>query len=185
MRKRTSIGLAAVAATIILAGYAVLRNGSSLPPETPPAAAETTPFESCAYVWAYQDLPEISARLEQAIGESFPEADAHASAYGEDCVYADGRAVFGAMETDFYVSLPVADIKDQTALGNHIASVMSIILDRFPRQEIPGARDGFVEFRFEHSETELLLLRVSIQRYKTEAAGKTGEELFQLFQSRP
>jgi len=188
MNKRKTAALVILFSTILAGTYTAVRVGA---PVIPPVIVGTdtptvTPtYAGCAYMWAYRDLPEVSAQFDLAIKEEFPQAGGWAQAFGEDCVYADGQAEFGASETDFYVNLPVEDLADEEALGDRMAAIMTTVIDRFPRETLPGGQDGFVEFRFEMSETDFLILRVPILKYKNEAAGKTGTELFSMFYQIP
>ena len=128
--------------------------------EEPLVIAITSGAESsdaCAYTWAYHDLPEVSAQFEAAVTALLPEAEARATAFGEDCISADGRAVrFSAMETDFYVIIPVADLNDNEALGALIAQVLPV-LDEFPTGSVPGPKEGFVEFAFRAGDDQRVL----------------------------
>ena len=151
------------------------------------SAAETetiTPaYEGCAYVWAYHDAPELTEKLDVAVRAMNEQASARASLFGEDCIFANGHSVFGAMETDFYVHLPVEDLTAEEALGDWMAQVMPIIT-QIPREQIQGSY-GFVEFWFEKNEAENIILRVPIQRYLDEAQDKTGADLFRMFENPP
>jgi hypothetical protein len=109
-----------------------------------------------------------------------PEAAAHASAFGEDCVYADGRKVFFGIETDFYIELPVTDLTDFKTFGNWIEQTMPVVMS-MPPDKVEGPQLGFVEYRFMKNDGEQLIVRVPIQEYNNSARGKTGEELFQFF----
>lgn len=159
---------------------------TSMPPidtETPYAysfATETpviTPtYEGCFYVWAYHDLPEISEKVDQAIKTLQTEASGRAQAYGEDCVYADGRGEFGAMETDFYVTIMVKNLKDESELGDWLIAVMKT-LDAFPRGVVPGGQDGFAQITFK-TEEDQRIFNVSINEYKNLPPGLSGEEVF-------
>lgn len=176
----------------VAAGAVMLRN--NLAPAPVPntdaniaitATESTTPptEEKCAYTWAYADAPELTEKFSTLIVSLASEADAHASLYGEDCVYADGRRDFRAMETDFYVRLPVTDLADEEAFGNWMAQVMQIVIN-IPREEVQG-NYGFVEFWFNKSETEYVIIRAPIQQYKDEAQGKSGVELYKMFSDAP
>ena len=108
----------------------------------------------CAFTWAYRDLPDVSAELESALKAVIPEASAHVSAFGEDCVSADGRAVrFSALETDFYVVIPVADLQDNETLGNRIAQILPL-MDNFPLSNVSGPKEGFLEIVFRAGEDQ-------------------------------
>ena len=112
--------------------------------------------EPCGYQWAYQDLPELTAEFDDAIKSLNPEASGRAQAFGENCVQADGDSTFGAMETDFYVILSVADLNDNEALGNLIAQVLPA-LEHFATGSVPGPKDGFIEFTFRVGEDQRVL----------------------------
>jgi hypothetical protein len=153
---------------------------------TPPVTStEITPtFEGCAYVWASQELPSLSKNIYQALQGLDPNLTGNAYAYGENCVYADGRSTFGAMETDFRVKVKVPDLKDERSLGDRISQVMGVIT-HLPADQVPGGEPGRVEFDFSKSDTEDLLLNVSIAKYQQDAAGLSGAELFKLFNNNP
>lgn len=161
-----------------------LNNFTSLWPQTitpTPSVTITPTYEGCYYIWAHQSLPEVTEKLDAAIRELQPTASANASAFGEDCVYADGHSTFGAMETDFYVYLSIESRSDEDAMGNWIAQVMPVI-DQLTG--IPG-KPGFVEFTFQDNEASPLVVRVPVYKYKTEAQGITGAKLFRLFYTTP
>jgi hypothetical protein len=109
--------------------------------------------QPCAYTWAYKDLPEISAEFENAVKAVLPEANAHALAFGEDCIAADGSSTFGAMETDFYIILSVTELNDDASLGNFIEQALPI-LDGFAPPRVPGPKEGFLEFTFRSGENQ-------------------------------
>jgi len=135
----------------------IVKSPPSVLTEEPLAIDITPSVESssqCAYTWAYKDLPEISAEFKAAVKALLPEADGHASAFGEDCLSADGRAVsFGAMETDFYVIIPVSDLNDNDALGNVVAQLLPI-MDNFPLSKLSGPKEGFLEITFRAGEDQ-------------------------------
>jgi hypothetical protein len=135
---------------------------------------------SCGYIWAYHDDPELTVKVDEAIRQLDPAASANAQQFGEDCVYEDGHSTFSVMETDFYVHRPIEDLTDNESFGNWMAQVMTLVT-KIPREELKGNNYGFVEFWFDKSETEHLVVRVPIQKYLDKARGKTGVELLQLF----
>jgi hypothetical protein len=148
--------------------------------ETPAAAPLEVP---CAYVWAHHDALKLSQKIDTAVHTINPDASARAGLFGEDCVYADGRSTFGVMETDFYVHLPADDLTNEEAFGDWMAQVLPIIV-QIPREEIQG-KYGFVEFWFEKNDADHLIVRVLLQKYIDEAQGKTGAELFRMFNVAP
>jgi len=150
MKKRT-IGILAILAAAGASFFALAQG--ALTPKTAPAIPDTpspiaaAPSQPCAYTWAYENLPDITAELQAAIQKILPEAEARATAFGEDCVAQNGSAAFSAMETDFYIRVLVTDLNDDVALGNLIEQLLPMI-DQFPRERLLGPNDGFVEFTF-------------------------------------
>lgn len=151
---------------------------STTTPEIPPTS------ESCAYVWASQELPDLSQKVYNALQAVDTNLTGNAYAYGENCVYADGHNTFAAMETDFRVKVSVSDLKDEKALGDWIANAMGAIM-KLPTDDVPGPQPGRVEFDFSKSETENLFLNISIARYQKLAPGISGAELFRNFNNNP
>ena len=147
--------LTAAAASLFALGQGTLTANTSATPTEPPTASVAA-NQPCAYTWAYKDLPEISAEFEAAVQAVHPEASARAMAFGEDCVAADGSSTFGAMETDFYVILSVADLTDDEILGNFIERILPI-MDNFATLRVPGPKEGFVEFTFRNGENQRVL----------------------------
>jgi hypothetical protein len=136
--------------------------------------------DTCAFVWANPLLEELTAIFDTEVKKLNFEASAHASAFGEDCVYPNGKIVFFAMETDFYIILPVSDLTDFVSFGNWIAKTMPVV-NSLPKDMIEGPNSGFVEYTFENSENDILIVRIPINEYKEKVNGITGEDLFLLF----
>ncbi len=170
-KKNWAIALILTVATGIVVGQS--RN------EPVSTVTSTSTYEGCAYTWAYHDAPDLTQKLSALASSLNPDANIRASLYGEDCTYADGHADFSVMETDFYVHLPVKDLTDEKAFGDWMAQVMQIVV-KIPREEVSG-NYGFVEFRFEKSETEWASMRIPIQIYIDQAQEKSGVELYRLF----
>lgn len=148
--------------------------------ETPSPTAE---YKPCYFVWAYQDLPEISADFQAAVQAILPEAEARANAYGENCVAEDGSYTFGAMETDFYVTIPVADLTDKETLGAIVEQVLVIVIEQFPYPMVPGPQDGFVEFSFvAGTETHILRAPILLAKELLEK-GLHGAELLEALEN--
>jgi hypothetical protein len=181
-----------------LVGVGVLaRNLLSTPPQPTPNAdsvsmTASAPMEipatteadgQCGYMWATHNADELSAMIDEEIRAIDSATSGNASYYGEDCVYADGHSTFSAMETDFYVRIPVDDPTNEEAFGDWISQVMKIVLE-FPQDLIQG-NYGFVEFWFEKSEGEHVIVRVPIQEYMDGTHGITGAALFRMFYVEP
>jgi hypothetical protein len=155
------------------------------PTDTSPPPTEDISSTQCGYQWAYESLPELTAQFDEAVKALIPDSSSHATAFGENCVAANGQVVrFLAMETDFYVIITVETLDDYETFGNWIYDVMQVVSE-LPADIIAGPRPGFVEFRFEKSFSENISFRVPIQGYSEASGGKTGKELFHLFFLRP
>jgi hypothetical protein len=146
--------------------------------------AITPASDNCAYVWASHDLPGLSQKVAASLEALDPNVTGSAYAYGEDCVYGDGHSTFSAMETDFRVKVAVDNLANEEALGNRIAQVMDVIT-QLPADQLSGPQPGRVQFEFSKSATETLFLNVSIAKYKSQAAGLSGAEIFRLFNNNP
>ena len=153
--------------------------------DTPTATstAGTSSFEPCGYMWAYHNSDELSALILSRITAIEPAATGYVSFYGEDCVYADGHSTFGVMETDFYIHKPVDDLTNEEAFGNWMVQVLQLVI-RIPREKIQG-NYGFVEFWFEKSGSDHVIVRVPVQQYLDGAQEITGAALFRLFHVGP
>jgi hypothetical protein len=147
-------------------------------PETP------TPFP-CAYVNAEQQLPEETARLQDAVNKiGLGKVEALAVAYGENCVDTLNNTVvsFQAIETDFYFTSVVDDRDDRNALGVLTARLLTILKD-FPPGEVPGPNLGYLTVIFQDGEGQDQL------RVRLEAAqravqnGLTGSVLMEALTS--
>jgi hypothetical protein len=105
--------------------------------------------EGCAYQWATQEMPELSAQFLADLQVLQPEAQGSVFAFGENCSQANSHIIrFIPMETDFNVTLPVSDIMDKAELGGWIVKIMQVI-DSVPPDQIMGPRPGRVSIGFE------------------------------------
>jgi hypothetical protein len=135
---------------ILLAACAPLQElaiGTDTPTPTPVKPTDTPiPQPQCAFVWAYQDLPDLSKEVDAAIKQTVqPDAATYAQAYGENCIDADGNvAYFTEMETDYTITLRVNDLTDEENLGKLIEQVITILENRFPTDKTPGPQAGYV-----------------------------------------
>jgi hypothetical protein len=136
----------------------------------------TSTIEPCAFVEATQNLPDLSAQIDTAIKQLQPRASGRAEASGENCVYASsGQSTFSAMETDFYFTINVQDLKDDNELGTWIVNVIKII-NALPPDSISGPQAGFVEFTFQTTDDQKTL-RVPISQYNQLPAGINPSDL--------
>jgi hypothetical protein len=131
-------------------------------------------------MWASQNLTDLTLDLQDAIRSIQPEAQAYAFAFGEDCVYTDGRRTFTAMETDFNVTLPVSDLTDENALGEWIVKTMQVI-EALPKEKIVGPRPGRVTMIFTAA-AEQKFLNFYIDKYQSLPKDMAGWEVYQSLQ---
>ncbi|MFN8411905.1 MAG: hypothetical protein U0Z26_05915 [Anaerolineales bacterium] len=139
----------------------------------------TPTYEGCGYIWAYHDDPELSQKFNALIQALDANASANAQLFGEDCVYADGHATFGVMETDFYISIPVEDLTAEEALGTWMEKTLNVITSL--SQEEVQRKKGFAAFNFKKSESEQLNVRIDVQDYINNASGLSGVDLFRKY----
>jgi hypothetical protein len=134
----------------------------------------------CAYQWAYEDLPKLSGDFQKSIQQLQAGAQASAFAFGENCVHADGRTDFIAMETDFNVTLQVTDPSNEAELGGWIVKVMQVI-DKIPIEMIVGPRPGRVSISFQSSGDQMFA-NFYIDEYRSLPSGLSDAEIYQALQ---
>ena len=179
--KRISIWLIAIILSAV-AGIFAVQIASAPTAEIEVTDTPVSNNGNCAYMWAYHNAPELTEKLSATFLAIDPVINARVEYFGEDCVYADGHSTFGAMETDFYIRIPVDDLTNEEALGYSLSQAMKMVTE-IPREQIQG-NYGFVEFTFEKTETDRVIVRVPIQLY-INSNGIIGTELFQMFHNFP
>jgi hypothetical protein len=137
----------------------------------------------CAYAWAYQEAPGVPERARQALeAAGLAPTSVAAQVFGENCVGADGAVrQFLTMGTTVTAELPVADLADQAALGELVATVTAALSGM---GETPG---GELEARLIFSaggETRALQYAIRIAQQHIEA-GSSGAELLALLGYQP
>jgi hypothetical protein len=119
---------------------------------------EAASFTQCAYVWANHALPDVTALAQAALDKTdIPKTTVRADAYGEDCIDQNTNTVrgFGAMTTDFYLSVEVPNLSDQTALAEYVQIVYETLI-AIPQDTLP-AYPGYLDITFTaNSETKHL-----------------------------
>lgn len=151
------------------------------PPDGNITAAPPNP-QDCGYQWANQDLPELSASVQESIQALQSDAQANAYAFGENCIRSDGSvAGFSAMETDFNITLQVSDLTNETDLGEWIVKVMQVI-QNIPSDQIAGPRPGRVSMTFQ-SNGDQKIINFYVNQYQDLPAGLGGAEIYQSLQT--
>jgi hypothetical protein len=85
------------------------------------------------------------------------------------------------METDFNITLPVADVTNESDLGEWVVKVMQII-EEIPPEQIVGPRPGRVTIGFQ-SNAEQTVVSFYINQYHDLPAGLSNAEIFQALQT--
>jgi hypothetical protein len=166
---------------LVLTFCLILLSGCSLPLTPNPTVGP--PVGTCGYQWAYKELPELSMELQKALQELQPEAQARAIAFGEDCIYEDGQAVFTAMETDFTINIYGMDLSDEDELGGWIVKTMQII-GALDAEKLVGPKPGKVTIDFHSGDTEKFV-NFYKDRYDALPAGLSNAEIFQALETAP
>ena len=113
------------------------------------APTPTTSNAECAYVEGRKDSPKLSTSIAEklkALGLSVEKT--RAEAYGENCIAADNSIVrFAQREIDFYITLNVLSLKDETSLGNQLEQILTVI-EQFPSDQV-GPNPGYVGVTFQ------------------------------------
>jgi hypothetical protein len=137
--------------------------------------------QDCGFQWAYKDLPELSSSFQESIEVLQSEAQAKAYAFGENCVRADGSiAGFGAMETDFSVTLQVSDLTNESDLGEWIVELMQVI-ETIPKDQIVGPQPGRVTVIFQSNSDEKIV-NFYVNQYQALPSGLSNSEIFHALQ---
>lgn len=156
-----------------------------VPTEIVPTPIPATPTPSgCSYVWGSQELPELSRLLNAQLQLTSMDASGLAYAYGQYCVYADGRETLGVVETDYRIGVKITDIKDEFTLGEWIYKVMNIVLE-LPSDQVLGYQPGRVDFDFKQPDPARLFVTVPISVYRRDADNLRGADLLHLFYPAP
>ena len=162
--------------------------GLTAPTSQPGRQSDATPIRqvdsTCEQAWTFQELNEISTQLDKAITAKAPRGSGYARVYGNGCTFADGRINFEAVETNFWIHIPVQNFDDENELGLWIVNIMQIIR-AYPPGVIPGSRNGLVQIDFVAPTTEVKMAGVSIDRYINLPRGLSNAKIFETFHSYP
>jgi hypothetical protein len=131
------------------------------------STTESASFTQCAYSWAHRDLPDVTTLAQAALDKiDIPKTTVRADAYGEDCIDLDTNKVksFGAMTTDFYLTVELSNLGDQTALADYVSNVYTALI-ALPQDSLP-ARPGYLDMTFT-STAETKHLRTTFDEIKS------------------
>jgi len=169
--------------TVVMIATTQAASNSAPQPPNPDAVTTVAPSnpQECAYRWAYQDLPELSGDFLVSIQGLQPEAQATAFAFGENCVHADESTTFLPMETDFNITLNVADLANESDLGEWIVKVMQII-EAIPADQIIGPMPGRVTLIFQ-SGGDQKAIQIHVDQYTALRSDLSSEEIYKALQT--
>jgi hypothetical protein len=152
-------------------------------PETQTAPAKS---QNCAYVWATQPLPDLSAKVQSAIhAAGLTDIQASAEAYGENCFDPQTNTVrsFASMETDFHFTVQAVDLTNLEDLGGTLEKIL-IVLDAFPPGKVPGPQTGNIVISFQSGKTESNLSFNALAGKSARTLGLHGAALFEKLQKK-
>jgi hypothetical protein len=160
-----------------------IASGESALVESPPL----TGYGQCPppfyFAWAYHGLEDLSTEVQAAMDQANVEgARARAVAYGENVIVFDEETgnsefcSFGAMETDYHLTLPVEDLSDLDHLGALLLSALTV-LNEFPVDETPGNMPGRIQVFFSVGEEGRYMYFTETEAYEALASGLTGAAL--------
>jgi hypothetical protein len=152
---------------------------TDLPTDTPTPTLDAASTTCAGWNWNRQPLPDISAAfLEKLQAAGLPVETARAEAYGEDCLSNTGSVLrFATMQTDFYLTLTVIDLSDETALGGLLDQAITV-LDQFPNDQTPGPQPGYVGLTFKAGEQVQNLWFQQTRLAELRAQGLSGADLY-------
>ncbi len=106
-----------IVVAVLLSSCGLLPDWFATPTPTPKSYFETP----CAFQWATQPLPDISASLDAAMKRAkIDGVTISASAFGENCINPDGSLRgFGAMETDYALTIS----------SDQLATALAVLVD--------------------------------------------------------
>lgn len=136
-------------------------------PQSPTVTPTMLAPAPCAYMWAHQDLPEITATTQDSLKTAgIAQTTVRVEAYGENCIDGQTGTVrsFGAMTTDFYFTVEVDDLANEVSLAAFIKPLYNLAA-AIPRDEIP-APPGYFDVTFTAA-TGALRLRTRFDEAQT------------------
>lgn len=142
-------------------------------------------YTECAWNWATQSLPDLSAEVQSALeAAGLTGVAASAEAYGENCITGTGVVDhFAVMETDFRITVQVASLDDRQVLGTLLEKIL-VVLDGFPTESTPGPNAGYIGVTFQAGGEELWLWFPAADGESARALGLDSAVLLDELQNR-
>jgi hypothetical protein len=142
-------------------------------------ATDTPANQPCFFNWDAQSLPDLSAQVQAGMeAAGLRNVTVRAEAYGESCYDSQTNepVSFGAMETDFHITVKVADLADKDNLGNSLEKIL-VVLDKFPTGTTPGPQPGYIGISFRTGSDELNLWFIVTEGKSAREDGLLGAAL--------
>jgi hypothetical protein len=148
-------------------------------------ATTALPYTQCAWTWASQALPELSNTLNVSMRSAgLSDVSVRAEAYGENCINAAGEVDhFATMETDFHITVKVANLGDKKGLGDFLERILRV-LDGFPTGKIPGPQPGKISISFQTTSNELNITFTVAEAKSARERGHHGAALLEELQNK-
>ena len=149
-------------------------------------ATDTPANPPCYFNWDTKPLPDLSQQVQAALDSAgLKGVTVTAEAYGESCYDSQTNKPvgFGAMETDFRITIKVASLNDKDELGYLLEKAL-IVLDKFTDGAIHMAPPGPVNFSFQSGD-QAIYLSFSVEAGKAALdKGLHGAALLEQLQNR-
>ena len=133
--------------TALVEAYQTAQYLNQVPSLTPLPTVTGSGVVQCAYAWAHRDLPDVATLAQAALAKAnITNITIRADAYGEDCIASNTVVSFGAMTTDFYLTVEVSNLNGQNTLADYVKDVYAVLSD-FDQDRLP-ARLGYLDITF-------------------------------------
>jgi hypothetical protein len=171
--------LASILTVIILAAC-------NLPISNPDNVPTTASSQNCFLTWASQSLPGPTVKVQSALSAAgLTGVSANLEAYGENCTdpQTNKPVSFSTLETDFYITVKIANLTDKAAMGNTLEKIL-VVLDAFPVGQIPGPQPGNISVSFQAGRDRLNILFTVPAGKSARLMGLHGAALFDKLQKK-
>ena len=164
----------------------ILLAACNLPISTPDNVSTTASSQNCVLTWASQSLPGPTVKVQSALTSAgLTGVSVEVEAYGENCTdpQTNKPVSFSTLETDFYITVKMANLTDKAAMGNSLEKIL-VVLDAFPVGQIPGPQPGNVSVSFEAGSDRLNIMFTVPAGKSARLIGLHGAALFDKLQKK-
>ncbi|HEX2908259.1 MAG TPA: hypothetical protein VHO69_15415, partial [Phototrophicaceae bacterium] len=156
--------------TALVATYQGRRTPAPMPTPTP------LDYIACAWQWATTDLPEVAEQTQAMLAAAGlePVTVNRVSGFGENCIAQNGEINrFAVKETDFFLTVTVADLADKAALGTRLNAIYQVFQINYGASFL---NDFHLRFTANNAEAVIDVTFAALQTAITQ--GLTGAELW-------